>query len=41
MKGIPNRQKKVVTPKKDFSKDPKKYKQDREQVQRKNRKRHR
>lgn len=35
MRGIPNRQKKVVTPKRDFKKDAKKFQQDKKQVQRK------
>lgn len=35
MKGIPNRQKKVVTPKRDFKKDSNKFKQNKTQVQRK------
>jgi len=32
MKGTPNRQKKVVTPKRDFKKDPKKFQPDKKQV---------
>ncbi len=32
MKGIPNRQKKVVTPKRDFKKDPKKFQQEKQQI---------
>jgi hypothetical protein len=35
MKGIPNRQKKVVTPKRDSKKDANKFKQNKKQVQRK------
>lgn len=35
MKGIPNRQKKVVTPKRDIRKDAKKFQQNKKQVQRK------
>lgn len=32
MKGIPNRQKKVVTPKRDFNKDQKKFQREKQQV---------
>jgi len=37
MKGIPNRQKKIVTPKRDFGKDPKKFQQNKKQIKRKKR----
>lgn len=40
MKGIPNRQKKVVTPKSDFKKDPAKFKQSKRLIQKKERQRH-
>ena len=35
MKGIPNRQKKAVTPKRDFKKDANKFKKNKKRVQRK------
>ena len=38
MKGIPNRQKKVVTPKRDFRNDPNKYQQSKKRLPKKSRK---
>lgn len=40
MKGIGNRQKKVVTPKSDFKKDPSKFKTNKKKVKKKEQKRH-
>jgi len=40
MKGIPNRQKKVVTPKRKFGNDSNKFQQNKKQIQKKERKRH-
>jgi len=37
MKGIPNRQKKVVTPKREFKKDAKKFHQNKKRIKRKKR----
>lgn len=38
MKGIPNRQKKVVTPKRDRNNDPVKFQRDKNRTQKKHRK---
>lgn len=35
MKGIPNRQKKVITPKRDFTKDANKFRRNKKQIKRK------